>query len=221
LLCTPNKFYLREKNQMSFKTSLFLNLLSDLEGSSQSRMTHCHCVVVKVWPSSRWCHVSQLSRASTKKLTTLRVHPGASTTSNLPEVILHPKDPSILKPHSIILRHLPLRGPFHSEVFPDLKVPTPSLKLQQQIVHDPADTCATSSSRAFITCNTPINAVSYEQWQIPWHAIPPTSSNDYSRYNKPNTWRSCSYIAHQFCPTAGSLSGIFDPSSPKRRGSLS
>ena len=41
----------------------------------------------------------------------------------------------------------------------------------------------------FITCNTFISAGSYEQWQIFWHEIPSTSSNNHSQYNIFSTWR--------------------------------
>jgi len=67
--------------------------------------------------------MSYLLRASPEKFTTPKVYPGASATSNLPEVIPRPEDSYILKLHSTIPRFLPHRGPYHSEVFPYLEGP--------------------------------------------------------------------------------------------------
>jgi len=67
---------------------------------------------------------------------TPRVYRGASATPGHPGATLRPEDVLISEPHSIIPKSLPLRGLYHFEVFLVVKVSTPNLKLQQQIIYD-------------------------------------------------------------------------------------
>ena len=134
----------------------------------------------------------RLPRGSLQTSTPFGVHPKTSVTFGFPVVAFYPEEILGSKPHFTILRLLFPRGLYHSEVFPDLKVPTPDLKVQQQIVHDLRRYLCNAFLPMFITCNGSINAGSYGQWQISPHAISPTIANDHTCYNKFNTCRSYS-----------------------------
>jgi len=101
-----------------------------------------------------------------------------------------PKNPQLSEPNSEHLslltipklssvrsRLLPLRVPFHSEVFPVPKVSTPHLSSNNRWSIISADTYATPPSPTFITNNTPISAGNYEQRQIPRYAIITITTN--------------------------------------------
>ena len=86
--------------------------------------------------------VRMMTRIPATKSFHWEIHKSQSPSQSLghiqppPKVILRPEHPSIPKSHSTIMRLLPPRGFYHFEIFPVLKVSTPNLKLQQQIVQD-------------------------------------------------------------------------------------
>ena len=151
-------------------------------------------VVIKIWPSSGWWHLSQFSRASPEKST-------------------NPQNPSRSFCHIQPSRnHPPFWKSFHSETafhhFCDFHLPevftipssSPFRRSQLRIWSSNnrssmifVDTYAMPLSPTFIMCNASINAGNYGQWQISRHAILPSSVSDHSRYNKFITCRSCSY----------------------------
>jgi len=167
--------------------------------------------VVKIWPLIKMMTRVQATKSPPEKSTTLK---SLSRSLRQPFQSYPPSQrrPSISELPSTIPTPLPLRGSFISEIFPELKAPTPNLKLQQQIVQNLRQYLCNTFLPTFITCNASINADSYRQWQILWHAIPSTSSNDHNRYNRFNMWRSCSYkqlINYASTPTPYQVYMIF------------
>ena len=73
-------------------------------------------VIVKIWPSTGWLHVSKLPRASPDRSTIFKVQSGASATPDHRGAPLCPEDVCGLEPPSTILTPLPPRAPLHSEV---------------------------------------------------------------------------------------------------------
>ena len=65
-----------------------------------------------------------------EKSSTPRVNPEASATPNHPGASLPSEGILGSEPHSTIPRLQPLRGLYHFEVFPILKVSTPNMKLK-------------------------------------------------------------------------------------------
>ena len=59
-------------------------------------------VVVKIWLTPRWWHVSKLPRSSLKTSTTPKFHPQASATSSLPRATLYPQDISNPELYSVV-----------------------------------------------------------------------------------------------------------------------
>ena len=114
----------------------------------------------------------------------LSIHLEASTTFNLPEVVLHPEDISNSEPYSAIPRPLPLRGLSRSEVLTSLgSPPLQDPPRSEDFNSEPessynrlslitVESCATSFSSTFITCNASINMGSYGQWRVSRNAIP-------------------------------------------------
>ena len=162
----------------------------------------------------------QDTKSFPEKSTTPKVQPRTSATSNLPKVsLLHLEDPSIPellvapKTSSVRSRTPPLQDFYLPEVFSILEVSNfkseaPNISL----LRSPP----TFILPTFITCNASLSARSYGQWCIPQPTIPTTQSLQQIQHvqivqlQQPVNFVSMSTF----------LLGIYNPPSPRRRGSL-
>ena len=188
-------------------------------------------VVVKIWSVPRWWHVFKLLRSSPR-------HPQLSDSTLKPQPhSAFPELPTISKTwprvafrHSetfITPRLLLLRSLHRLRVF-STRRPSPFWRLRFRSWSSnntssliSAGSYATPSFLMFIMCNTPINAGSYEQWQIFWHAIP-TNQRRWSRLLQQIQYVQIVQLQQSInsSSTPASMLGIYYLSSPRRGRSL-